>query len=99
MYRYLGKLKEKWSHSDNKILWECYVRSINPKNTYDLWIQGEMRETLSQRIKSWTKQNHSTVFAWARTSNWSSSWSQQKKRENIVVNNNPIKTGIEKYYF
>ena len=54
MYRHIGKLKEKWSHSDNKILWECYVRYIKPsksssmKNTYDLWIQGGMREIPSQ---------------------------------------------------
>ena len=29
MYSYIGKLKEKWTHSDNKMIYLCYVRCIN----------------------------------------------------------------------
>ena len=29
----LGKRKSKLSHNENKILWECYIRSITPLPT------------------------------------------------------------------
>ena len=51
----LGRLKFKWSHSENRMLWKCYVES-NPaqkgymNRLYDLWKNNEMRELSAQRL-------------------------------------------------
>ena len=50
------KRKSKCSHDENKILWECYIRSITPlptgcmKRKQQLWVDKGMRELSSQKL-------------------------------------------------
>ena len=45
----LGKRKSKWSHNENKILRECYIRSISNR-LQQVWVEKGMREFSSQRL-------------------------------------------------
>lgn len=47
MYRYIGKLKEKWTHSDIKIFLECSVRCIDTTKSVCLkyvWLVDTRRD-------------------------------------------------------
>ena len=52
----VGHSKEKWSHDENRFLWECYVTSCHPirrgymKRKYILWTNGGMRDISAQRL-------------------------------------------------
>ena len=45
----LGRRKSKWSHSENKILWKCYIKSITPLSTsymkrmHQLWTEHKVK--------------------------------------------------------
>ena len=64
-----GNRKSKWSHNENKILPECYIRSITQllrdyiKRTHQLWVEQEIRGLSSQRlaVQAWNIKSENII--------------------------------------